>query len=68
MNLKIVKFLVISALLCSAIFAVTGISINLYTFHKMTGNRTSCIYYENIGQYTPCGGDPVPGGGFPEQN
>jgi len=66
MNLKIVKSLLLFALFCSAIFAVTMLSTDLYAVHAMTYNRTTLTYVSGPvgGGYAPCGGDGV-GGGHP---
>jgi len=53
MNLKTVKSLLLLALFCSAIFAVTIISTD------------PCGGDPVEGEYALCGGDPVEGGGHP---
>jgi len=54
MNLKIVKFLLVSALFCSVIFAVVMISTDLYPIHP---------YGDPIdGGHPYIGSDAVPGG------
>jgi hypothetical protein len=76
MNLNIGKSLLLSVLLCSAVFAVTMVSIGLYAVHAITGNPANRVGSENSvtltyisdpadGRYTLCGGDPVGGGGHP---
>ncbi len=75
MNLKTVKYLLLSVLVCSAIFAVTIVSIDLYAFHAKTDKLTNYMHNGNTatltyiskdtvsGRYTLCG-DEV-GGGHP---
>jgi len=75
MDLKTVKSLLLFTLFCSAIFALTVISADLYAACTIADNCTNYMYNENTatliylsgtidGDYTPCG-DPVPGGGVP---
>jgi hypothetical protein len=76
MNAKLVKSLLLLALSCSAIFALTIISADLYAAHAMTDKCKDTTHHEEIValvytndlseyEYRPCGGDPVPGGGVP---
>jgi len=60
MNLKIVKFLLVSALFCSVVFAFVMISTDLYA---ITDNYTEYMYNENKVAFAYVG-DPI-GGGHP---
>jgi len=72
MHLKVVKSLLLLALFCSAVFAVTIISASFYGAQVTTGDCTKYMCSENTatfmyggdfdGEYTLCGGDSVPGG------
>ena len=76
MNLNVDKYIMLSILLFSAIFAVTMISTASLATHALTndsvvhgGNQNSLTltYISDPvnGVCAPCGGDPVPGGGMP---
>jgi hypothetical protein len=76
MNLNVDKYIVLSILLFSAVFAVTMISTASLATHALasdpavhTDNQNS-LTLASVGDQVngvcvPCGGDPVPGGGPP---
>jgi len=75
MNMQIVKCLLLSALVCSAVIAVAIVTIDLYGFHTRTDKLTNYVYNENSAttsytienaagaRYVLCGDDV--GGGHP---
>jgi hypothetical protein len=76
MNLNVDKYIVLSILLFSAVFAVTMISTASLATHALGSDPAvhsdsqnsltlTCIGDPVNGVCVPCGGDPVPGGGFP---
>jgi hypothetical protein len=76
MNLNIRRSLVLWVLLFSAIFTVTMISTASFATrasrsnpagHSGTENSLTLTYTGVLvdGAYTPCGGDPIGGGGHP---
>jgi len=66
MNLKTVKSLLLLALFCSAIFAVTIISTDPCGGDPVEGGGHPCSGDPVEGEYALCGGDPVEGGGHPQ--
>jgi hypothetical protein len=76
MNLNVGKYVVLSILLFSAIFAVTMISTASLANHALRSDPAvhsdsqNSLTLTSIGDSVngvcvPCGGDPVPGGGIP---
>ena len=76
MNLNVDKYIVLSILLFSAVFAVTMISTASLANHALRidpavhGDSQNSLTLTSISDpvndvCVPCGGDPIPGGGFP---